>query len=133
MGEFGLPRNHVKPDFHMIVMIVAIAENGCDDPDDHKETSIFFSVTIVTIRIATIVEFDFDDRGDQVTIENLMETTSAAIVTVEMINCSLQCISFLDFDHSQNGIFRISNKSTTWCHQRCPHKFLFKSTTVCMI
>ena len=28
----------VKAGFHMIVTIVAIAENGCDDPDDHMET-----------------------------------------------------------------------------------------------
>ena len=46
----------LKPDFHMINMIVAIAENGCDDPDDHMETPIFFLVTIVTIRIATEIE-----------------------------------------------------------------------------
>ena len=45
-----------KPGFYMIVTIVAITENGCDDPDDHMETSIFFLVTIVTIRIATMVE-----------------------------------------------------------------------------
>ena len=37
----------------MIVTIVAIAENGCDDPDDRMETPIFF---IETIRIATIME-----------------------------------------------------------------------------
>ena len=45
----------------MIVTIVAIAENGCDDPDDHMETPIFFLVTIVTIRIATIVEIETSD------------------------------------------------------------------------
>ena len=48
----------VKPGFHMIVTIVAIAENGCDDPADHMETPILFSVTIVTIRIATVVEIE---------------------------------------------------------------------------
>ena len=42
----------------MVVRIVAIAENGCDDPDDHMETPIFFSVTIVTTRIAIIVEIE---------------------------------------------------------------------------
>ena len=26
----------------MIITIVAIAENGCDDPDDDMETPIFF-------------------------------------------------------------------------------------------
>ena len=72
----------------MIVTIVAIAENGCDDPDDHMETPIFFLVTT----------------------ENLMETTSAAIVTIETISCSLQCISFLDLNHLQNGVFRISQQ-----------------------
>ena len=41
----------LEPGFHMIVMIIAIAKNGCDDPDDHVETPIFFLVTIVTIRI----------------------------------------------------------------------------------
>ena len=57
----------VKPGFHMIVTIVAIAKNGCDDPDDHMETPIFFSVTIVTIRIATVVKIEFDrhDRRDR--------------------------------------------------------------------
>ena len=45
-----------KPGFHIIVTIVAIAENGCDDPEDHVETPIFFSVMIMTIRITTIVE-----------------------------------------------------------------------------
>ena len=33
-----------------------------------------------------------------------METTSAAIVTIETISCSLQSISFLDLHHLQNGI-----------------------------
>ena len=47
-----------KPGFHMIVTIFAMAENGSDDPDDHLETPIFFSVTIVTIRIATVVEIE---------------------------------------------------------------------------
>ena len=42
----------------MIVRIFAIAENGRDDPGDHMETPIFFLVTIVTIRIATIVEIE---------------------------------------------------------------------------
>ena len=42
----------------MIVMIVAITENGCDNPHDHMEALIFFSVTIATIRIATIVEIE---------------------------------------------------------------------------
>ena len=42
----------------MIVTIVAITENGCDDPDDHMETPIFFLVTIVTITIATIMEIE---------------------------------------------------------------------------
>ena len=70
----------------MIVMIVAIAGNGCDDLHDHMETLISFSVTIVTIKIATIVEIS----DDQVTIENLMETTSAAIATIETISRSLQ-------------------------------------------
>ena len=35
----------LEPGFHMIVMIVAIAKNGCDDPDDHMETPIFFLVS----------------------------------------------------------------------------------------
>ena len=39
-------------------MIVTIAENGCDDYDDHMETPIFFLVTIVTIRIAINVEIE---------------------------------------------------------------------------
>ena len=47
--------SYVKPGFHMIV---AIAENGCDVPDGHMETPVFFLVTIVTIRIATIVEIE---------------------------------------------------------------------------
>ena len=64
-------------------MIVTIAENGCDDPDSHMETPIFFLVTVVTIRITTIMEIVLSRRSwrssdDQVTIENLMETTSAA-------------------------------------------------------
>ena len=42
----------------MIVTIVAIAENDCDVPDDHMETPISSLVTIVTIRIATIVEIE---------------------------------------------------------------------------
>ena len=48
----------LKPGFHIIVTIVSIAENGCDDPHDHMETLIFFSVTIMTISIATIVEIE---------------------------------------------------------------------------
>ena len=70
-----------------------------DDPDDHVETPIFFSVAIVTIRIAAIVEIETNSIStimgikcdDQVTIENLMETTS-----------------LLDLTRLQNGIFRIS-------------------------
>ena len=50
--------NFFKPGFHMIVRIVAIAENGCDDPDDRMETPISFLVTIVTIRTATIVKIE---------------------------------------------------------------------------
>ena len=46
----------IKPGFHVIVTIVAIAENGCDDPDDHME--IFFLVRIVMIRIATVVQIE---------------------------------------------------------------------------
>ena len=48
----------LKPGFHIIVTIVAIAENGCDDPGDRMETPIFFLMTIVTIRISTIVEIE---------------------------------------------------------------------------
>ena len=70
----------------MIVMIVAIAENDCDDPDDHMETPIFFLVTIVTIRITTIVEIETSSISKIVAIENLMETTSVAIVTIETIS-----------------------------------------------
>ena len=33
-----------------------------------------------------------------------METTSAAIVTIEKISCSLKCISFLDLHYLQNGV-----------------------------
>ena len=48
-----------KPGFHIIVTTVSIAENGCDDPHDHHmETLIFFSVMIVTISIATVVEIE---------------------------------------------------------------------------
>ena len=36
--------------------IVTIIENGCDDPDDHMEIPIFFLVTILTIRMAKIME-----------------------------------------------------------------------------
>ena len=51
-------------------MIVTIAENGYGDPDDHMETQIFFLVTMVTIRTATIVEIETgDDRSDQVMIK----------------------------------------------------------------
>ena len=53
----------------MIVTIVAIAENGRDDPDDHMETPIFFSVTIVTIRIATIVEIETSSMSTIVAIK----------------------------------------------------------------
>ena len=78
----------------------AIAQNGCADPDDHMETPIFFLVAIVTNRIATVVEIEtsstlvlsrrsWRSSGDQVMMENLMETTSAAIITIEMISCSL--------------------------------------------
>ena len=42
----------------MIITSVAIAENGCDDPDDHMETPIFFLMRTVMIRIATIVEIE---------------------------------------------------------------------------
>ena len=48
----------LKPGFHIIVAIVAVAENVCDDPDDHMETSIFLAVTIVTIRIVAVVEIE---------------------------------------------------------------------------
>ena len=72
-------RGTLKPGFHMIVTIVAIAENGCDDPDDHMETPTSFLVTIATI-------------------------ITAAIVTIETISCSLLCISFLDLHHLQNGV-----------------------------
>ena len=64
-------------------MIVTIAENGCDDPDHHMETPIFFLMTVVMIRMAKIMEIVLSRRSwrlsdDQVTIENVMETTSAA-------------------------------------------------------
>ena len=61
-------------------------------------------------------------------IENLMETTSAAIVTIETISCSLQCISFLDPNHLQNGVFRISQQSgaTSGTHTN----FYLRSTKV---
>ena len=59
----------LKPGFHMIVTMVAIAENGCDDPDDHMETSIFFLVTIVTIRIVTIVEIETSSISTIVSIK----------------------------------------------------------------
>ena len=35
-------------------MIVAIAETGCDDPDDHMEAPIFFLVTIMEIETSSI-------------------------------------------------------------------------------
>ena len=91
----------------MIVTIVAIAENGCDDPDDHMETLIFSMMTIVTIRIATKLVLSgrsWRSSDDQVTNVNLMETTAAAIVTIETISCSLQCISFLDRHHLQSSL-----------------------------
>ena len=53
----------------MIVTIVAIVENGCDDPHDHMETSIFFLVTIVTIRIATIEEIETSSISTTVAIK----------------------------------------------------------------
>ena len=56
--KFSSTTISLKPGFHMIVTIVAIAENDCDDPDYHMETPIFFSVTTVTIRIATVVEIE---------------------------------------------------------------------------
>ena len=65
------------------------------------------------------------------TIENLMETTSAAIVTIETISCSLQCISFLDFHHLQNGVSQ-RRGATIGTHT----SFYLRSTksmTVCMI
>ena len=116
----------------MIVTIVAIAENGCDDPDDHHMEPPIFVVTIVTIRIATIVEIELvlsrrskRSSDDQVTIENLMETTSAAIITIETISCSLQCISFLDLHHLQNGVSQQPG-ATQWY----PHKFYLRSPKV---
>ena len=77
-------------------MIVAIAENGCDNPDDHMETLIFVLVTIVTIRITTVMDLDRNQffLDDQVTIENLMETTSAAIVTIAIETISCKVCSF---------------------------------------
>ena len=59
----------VKPGFHMIVMIVTITENGRDDPGDHMETLIFFLVTIVTIRIATVVEIETSSISTTVAIK----------------------------------------------------------------
>ena len=59
---------NVKPGFHIIVTIVAVAENVCDDPDDHMETSIFLAVTIVTIRIVAVVEIE---TGSISTIETI--------------------------------------------------------------
>ena len=107
----------LKPGFQMIVTIVAIVaivENGCDDPDDHiGNTNFLFSADRDDQDRHTRGDRNhlyLHDRGDQVTIENLMETTSAAIVTIETIGCSLQCISFLDLHHLQNGVFRISQQ-----------------------
>ena len=58
----------IKPGFHMIA---AIEENGRDDPGDHMEleTPIFFLVTIVTIRIATIVQIETSSISTIVAIE----------------------------------------------------------------
>ena len=52
-----------------------------------------------------------------------MDTTSAVIVRIETISCSLQCISFLDLHHLQNGVFRTSQRIATSDTQT---KFLFK-------
>ena len=62
-----------------------------------------------------------------------METTSAAIVRIEMISCSLQCISFLDFHDLQSGVFRISQQhgATSGTHTNLFKKY--KNMTVCMI
>ena len=53
----------------MIVTIIAIAENGCDGLDDHMETPIFFLVTIVTLRIATIVKIEISSISTIVAIK----------------------------------------------------------------
>ena len=59
----------LKPGFHIIVAIVAVAENVCDDPDDHMETSIFPAVTIVTIKIVAVVEIETGSISTIVTIQ----------------------------------------------------------------
>ena len=59
----------LKPGLNMIVTIVASAENGCDNSDDYMETPIFFLVTIVTIRIATIVEIEISSISTIVAIK----------------------------------------------------------------
>ena len=58
----------LKPGFHIIVTIVGVAENVCDDPDDHMDTSIFLAVTIVKIRIIAVVEIEI---GSISTIETI--------------------------------------------------------------
>ena len=102
----------------MILTIVAIAKNDCDYPDDRMGTPIFFSVKMVTIRIATIVGIEtivlswqsWRSSDDQRTIENLMKMLLRRSLGLRRSVCSLQCISFLGLHHLQNGVFRISQQ-----------------------
>ena len=101
----------------MIVTIVAIAENGCHDPNYHMETLIFFSVTIVKIRIATILRIETSPISKIMAIKSRSSDDRdfngnhfAAIVRLGQSVVAYNVFLSFGLLHLKNGVFRkVSN------------------------